>query len=87
MSDSLEKLLSADLTRIRTSAGMTHRDLAAATGISQEHIARIESKGKNVTLKTIESFATALGVDPLDLLAVKRRSKTTPKTPNPPFHS
>ena len=69
MSDSLEKLLSVNLARIRMSAGMTQRDLAAATGISQEHIARIESKGRNVTIGTIETFATALGVDPLDLLA------------------
>ena len=68
MSGSLEKTLSANLARIRAVKGMTQRDLAAATGISQEHIARIESKGRNVTIGTIDALARALGVDPLDLL-------------------
>ena len=57
-----------NLARIRAVKGLTQRELAAATGISQEHIAHIESKGRNVTIGTIDALARALGVDPLDLL-------------------
>ena len=48
------------LIRARTEAGMTQADVAVALGVKQPAVARIEA-GKNVSLKTLERYARALG--------------------------
>ncbi|WP_246287695.1 helix-turn-helix transcriptional regulator [Desulfolutivibrio sulfoxidireducens] len=49
-----EALISA-----RVAAGMTQADVAAALGVKQPAVARIESGG-NVSLKTLEKYARVL---------------------------
>ena len=56
------------LIRARAAAGMTQGDVAAALGVKQPAVARIEA-GKNVSLKTLARYAGALGLKvKIDLL-------------------
>lgn len=48
------------LVKARSEAGMTQADVAALLGVKQPAVARIEA-GKNVSLKTLEKYAKALG--------------------------
>lgn len=48
------------LIKARAKAGMTQAELAVALGVKQPAVARIEA-GKNVSLKTLEKYAKALG--------------------------
>ena len=55
--------LAADLIGRRQSLHMTQQQLAAASGIRQSEISRIESGHGNPTLKTISALARALGAE------------------------
>lgn len=50
------------LARLRLSRGWSQKQLAAAIGTSQPHIARIENGRDNVLLATANQLAKALGV-------------------------
>lgn len=56
-------MLIDDLIKTRKDQNMTQSDLAAATGMSQSVIARIEAKKGNPSLKTIERLAAALNAE------------------------
>lgn len=47
------------LIRARVDAGMTQADVAAALGVKQPAVARIEA-GKNVSIKTLDKYARAV---------------------------
>jgi DNA-binding XRE family transcriptional regulator len=55
--------LAADLIGRRQALHMTQQQLAAASGIRQSEISRIESGHGNPTLKTISALARALGAE------------------------
>jgi len=55
--------LAADLIGCRLALHMTQQQLAAASGIRQSEISRIESGHGNPTLKTISALARALGAE------------------------
>jgi DNA-binding XRE family transcriptional regulator len=61
---SLEK---ESISTMRLRRGMSQKQLAAAIGTSQPHIARIEAGRDNVLLKTANLLATALGVTLADV--------------------
>lgn len=48
----------------RKAAGMTQAQLASASGISADMIARIEGGGTGVRFPNLQGLANALGVDP-----------------------
>ena len=48
---------------LRHEAGLTQKQLAARTGITQTVLSRVESGGGNPTLSLIEEIASALGAD------------------------
>jgi transcriptional regulator with XRE-family HTH domain len=50
------------LRELRHRRGLSQRDLAKASGVSREYIARIELGQHDPTLSTLEKLATALGV-------------------------
>ncbi len=55
--------LASDLIGCRLTLHMTQQQLAAASGIRQSEISRIESGHGNPTLKTISALARALGAE------------------------
>jgi transcriptional regulator with XRE-family HTH domain len=55
--------LASDLIGHRQELHMTQQQLAAASGIRQSEISRIESGNGNPTLKTIGALARALGAE------------------------
>ena len=55
--------LASDLIGRRLALHMTQQQLAAASGIRQSEISRIESGHGNPTLKTISALARALGAE------------------------
>ena len=55
--------LASDLIGLRRARSMTQQQLAAASGIRQSEISRIESGNGNPTLKTIGALARALGAE------------------------
>lgn len=56
-------MLIDDLIQTRKDQNMTQTDLAAAAGMSQSVIARIEAKKGNPSLKTIERLVAALNAE------------------------
>ncbi|MBQ4567194.1 MAG: XRE family transcriptional regulator [Desulfovibrio sp.] len=48
------------LIKARSEAGMSQSDVAARLGVTQPAVARMES-GKNVSIKTLRRYATAVG--------------------------
>jgi DNA-binding XRE family transcriptional regulator len=55
--------LASDLIGRRQVLHMTQQQLAAASGIRQNEISRIESGNGNPTLKTLGALTSALGVE------------------------
>jgi transcriptional regulator with XRE-family HTH domain len=55
--------LASDLIGRRRALQMTQQQLAAASGIRQSEISRIEGGNGNPTLKTIGALARALGAE------------------------
>ncbi len=55
--------LASDLIGLRRARCMTQQELAAASGIRQSEISRIEGGNGNPTLKTIGALARALGAE------------------------
>lgn len=47
---------------------LTQKELSRLSGISQSHISDIENDVKSPTIRTIEKIASALKINPLDLL-------------------
>lgn len=65
---------------IRTKAGITQAELAAAAGIDRANIVNIERKRRtNVRLHILERIAIALGVDVLDLISVRPARRCRPE--------
>ena len=59
------------LAKFRKDAGLTLQQLAAKSGVNYQKIWQIEHgviKAENITLKTANKLADALGCDPQDLL-------------------
>lgn len=47
---------------------LTQKELSRLSGISQAHISDVENDVKSPTIRTIEKIASALKINPLDLL-------------------
>jgi transcriptional regulator with XRE-family HTH domain len=54
------------LRRLRTERGLTERDLVSP-GVTNAYVSRIETGGRNPSLRTIRKLAERLGVTPLYL--------------------
>ena len=49
------------LIEARKSAGLTQKELSAASGIAQSEVSKIERGKKNITLETLEKLAHGMG--------------------------
>lgn len=66
--DNLNERLGANVRRLRIASGLSQETLAAECGIHRTYVGAVERGERNVTLQTVEKIASALKVDPLDLL-------------------
>lgn len=56
------------IAELRSSLGVTQEELASRLGIALKNLQRIEA-GQNLTLRSIERIARALGIEAIDLFA------------------
>jgi transcriptional regulator with XRE-family HTH domain len=56
------------IKELREAAGMTQVELSDKSGVSQEHISRLENGKFTFNVKTADKLATALGVTLNDLM-------------------
>ena len=76
-------LLADNVTRLRTARGLTQRQLAAATGLTNGYISKVEQGHKNIGLGCLEALAAGLDCGPADLLLRVQR----PASPAAPGHT
>jgi transcriptional regulator with XRE-family HTH domain len=61
---SLKSLLGAQLRDLRHSRGLTQEQLAALLDVTPRYLAGIERGERNLSLDSVESLASRLGVEP-----------------------
>lgn len=69
--------VAANLVQIRIQRDFTQEAVAALCGMKTQQYQRIEWARVNLTFVTLARIADALGLDPVDLLAKKRRRART----------
>lgn len=72
--------LADSLRRMRTDAGLTHREMARRLGISHATYTRLENVNQNVTLKTLTQLCRALRCDIGDLFRDEARGARLPRS-------
>lgn len=65
-------ILSQNLRRERERRGFSQEHLADLAGLHRTYVGSVERGERNVSVDNIERLAAALGLEPSDLLAVKR---------------
>jgi transcriptional regulator with XRE-family HTH domain len=65
----MDKSLPNRIREVRESLGMTIEKLAEETGLSVSYVSRLESGGRNLSVRNMNLFAHALKVHPEDLLS------------------
>lgn len=65
----LQRRLGHNLRTLRRTKGLSQEAFADTLDIHRTYMGGLERGERNVTLKTVERIAAALGVDPADLLA------------------
>lgn len=71
----LVERVACNLRRIRKDRGWSQEDLAEASGLDRTYISGIERGKRNPTVLVLEKIAAGLGTDPVDLLAMPRKSR------------
>jgi transcriptional regulator with XRE-family HTH domain len=67
-SASIRRLLADNLIRLRAARGLTQLELAAACGLSNAYISKIERELINPSLANLEALTVGLDCAPADLL-------------------
>ncbi len=70
-SNKLQKIFANNVIKHRKRLGISQEELAEICGYHRTYIGSVERAERNVTLATIESFATAFNVPPQELLITK----------------
>lgn len=68
MSPDLNQRVATNFRRLRQDLSLSQEEAADKCGLHRTYIGAIERGERNITLTTLEQIATALDVDPLDLL-------------------
>ena len=69
----LGRQLARNIRRLRSAAKLSQEELANRCGLHRTYIGAVERGERNVTLKTVERIAAALGIDPIRLLSEGRK--------------
>ncbi|MGQ2905758.1 MAG: helix-turn-helix domain-containing protein [Neoaquamicrobium sediminum] len=72
----LRAVFGLNVQRLRREKGLSQEQLSFASGRTRGYISSVEAGRRNATLDTLEVLATALGVEPKDLITA-----TVPKRP------
>jgi len=67
-SPELRKILSVNIRAFREQKGLSQEQLADLCGLHRTYVGSVERCERNVTLSTLEVFASALGKSVIDLL-------------------
>ncbi len=70
----LKQILADNIHNYRRSKNLSQERLAEICGLHRTYIGSIERCERNVTLSTLEAFASALGVSASDLLTKKENN-------------
>ena len=73
--NNIRNILSENIRRYRLSKNLSQEGLAETCGLHRTYVGSVERGERNVTLSTLEVFATALGV-PVPELLVKKKAKS-----------
>ncbi len=65
----LQKILGRNLKRIRLGRGWSQEVCADMLHVHRTYMGGVERGERNLTLRSVEKLANALGVEPLSLLA------------------
>jgi transcriptional regulator with XRE-family HTH domain len=69
--ESLARFIARRLRQIRTAKGLSQRELEEL-GINHKYYQRIEAGSVNLTLRSLEKVASALGIGVLEIFQVSR---------------
>lgn len=72
------KRLSENLKRLRKEKSMSQEDLGDRAGLHRTYVSQVERLLVNVSLDNLVSFAVALGVDVVDVLAPVPAAQSKP---------
>ncbi|MFZ0962158.1 MAG: helix-turn-helix transcriptional regulator [Terriglobia bacterium] len=64
----LRSIFARNLRKSRLNKSLSQERLAELAGLHRTYVSSVERCERNITLETVERFAAALGVDPIDLL-------------------
>jgi transcriptional regulator with XRE-family HTH domain len=73
----LQRRLGRNLRTLRKAKGLSQEAFADSLRIHRTYMGGLERGERNITLKTVERIAGALGVDPSDLLADEGRGRSS----------
>jgi transcriptional regulator with XRE-family HTH domain len=73
----LQRRLGRNLRSVRLAKGLSQEAFADMLRIHRTYVGGLERGERNVTLKTVERIAIALGVDASDLLAETGRNRSS----------
>jgi transcriptional regulator with XRE-family HTH domain len=65
----LQRRLGTNLRSVRKAKGLSQEAFADVLQIHRTYVGGLERGERNITLKTVERIAGALGVDPAELLS------------------
>ena len=68
MPDGLPQIAATNIRRLRVASGLSQEGLADECGLHRTYVGAIERGERNITLRTLERIAAALGVEPAALL-------------------
>jgi transcriptional regulator with XRE-family HTH domain len=69
-------LFGRNLRRFRLSSGISQEELAFRADLDRTYISSVERGHRNISIENIFRLATALGIDPRELLAPEAGSAT-----------
>lgn len=72
-SPEIRATLAANVRRLREHEGLSQEELATRAGLHRTYVGSVERAERNVTLSTLEAFASVFGVD-VSFLLHKRSS-------------
>lgn len=64
----LQRIVGKNLRAYRQTKGLSQEAFAELVGMHRTYIGGVERGERNLTLATVERYAEAIGLDPLDLL-------------------
>lgn len=65
----MRRLVGLNFSRLRRQKSFTQEQFAAASGFTQQYVSDLERGRRNPTVVTLFHLASALGVEPAELLA------------------